>query len=512
VFVFVFGAVVMKMYLTKNLLTILQDYFMEFIDLLVIAGYFIVLVCIGIYAGRKVKNSEDFMVAGRTLGFPVLLGTLVGSAIGAAATFGKAGKAYEVGYAILIASVAYILGYVVLCFLAPKLQQAKIDTIPGALERRYGKSMRIIAAIVLVLGVIALFGAQLIAIGLTAEVVFADFGLTFEHAVVIASLVIVIYTLVGGLLAVAYNDLFQTIIMLIGGGLLLPVFLTLDLGPQVTDALVSPATEFLGGMHWGYVLSFFPIYFAFVLIDPSIWQRIAASKNTSDLKPAFIATAAIFMFWSLIVVTLGVIAFNILPDLAHRDSVIPTLVMNHMPPLVKGVCLAAIMGIIISTADSALLVTGTTVSTDLFKVLKPEISDKQQLRITRITVFIVGICGLIFALQKSNIFEVMMLSLATFVAGLFVPVMAALFYKKATSVAALASAIIGALVLLTAFAAKSHGLLPDGVEPILLALVCSSLAMWLTSSITFNQETATQPLLRKLKHQAPIRSPLPVES
>jgi len=485
---------------------------MDSIDLIVIAGYFCVLVCIGIYAGRKVKNSEDFMVAGRTLGFPVLLGTLVGSAIGAAATFGKAGKAYEVGYGILIASVAYILGYVVLCFLAPKLQQAKIDTIPGALERRYGKSMRIISAIVLVLAVIALFGAQLIAIGLTAEAVFADFGITFEHAVIIATLVIIVYTLVGGLLAVAYNDLFQTIIMLIGGGLLLPLFLSIDLGDQLSGALVSPAADWLGGMHWGYVLSFFPIYFAFVLIDPSIWQRIAASKNTSDLKPAFIATAAIFMFWSLVVVTLGVIAFNILPDLAHRDSVIPTLVMNHMPPLVKGICLAAIMGIIISTADSALLVTGTTVSTDLFKVLKPEITDQQQLLITRITVLVVGIFGLIFALQKSNIFEVMMLALATFVSGLFVPVMAALFYKKATSVAALSSAIIGALVQISAFAAKMYGLLPEGVEPILLALVSSSLVMWLISCLTYNQSTATQPLLRKSEHQPQTRSPLPVES
>ena len=472
---------------------------MDFIDVAVIAVYFCVLVGIGLYAGSKVKNSEDYMVAGRSLGFPVLLGTLVGSAIGAAATFGKAGKAYEVGYAILIASVAYILGYIVLCFLAPKLQQAKIDTIPGALERRFGKPMRIIAAVVLVLAVIALFGAQLIAIGLTAEAVFSDFGVTFEHAVIIATLIIIVYTLVGGLLAVAYNDLFQTVIMLIGGGLLLPIFLTIDLGEQFSGALVSPAIDFLGGMHWGYVLSFFPIYFAFVLIDPTIWQRIAASKNSADLKPAFIATASIYMFWSIIVITLGVIAFNILPDLAHRDSVIPTLVMNHMPPLVKGICLAAIMGIIISTADSALLVTGTTVSTDLFKVLKPGISDKQQLLITRITIFVVGIFGLIFALQKSNIFEVMMLALAIFVSGLFVPVMAALFYKKATAAAALTSAIIGCAVLLSAFAAKMQGYLPEGVEPILLALVSSSFAMWLTSQLTYKPSLATPPLFINIK-------------
>ena len=121
--------------------------------------------------------------------------------------------------------------------------------------------------------------------------------------------------------------------------------------------------------------------------------------------------------------------------------------------------------------------------------------------ITRSAVLIVGIFGLIFALQKSNIFEVMMLALAIFVAGLFIPVMAALFYKKATTAAALASAIIGAVVQLSAFAGKRIGLLPDGVEPILLALMASGIAMWLVSYFTYNQATATQPLLRKQQTQ-----------
>ena len=468
---------------------------MESIDLAVIAIYFCVLIGIGIYAGRKVKTSEDYMMAGRSLSFPVLLGTLVGSAIGAAATFGKAGKAYEVGYAIIIASFAYMLGYITLSFLAPKLQQAKIDTIPAALEQRYGQSMRIVAALVMVLAVITLFGAQLVAIGLTAEAVFSDLGITFQQAVFIASLVIVFYTLIGGLLAVAYNDLFQTIIMLIGGGLLLPIFIYIDLDDQFFSALAAPSSDFLGGMSWGYVLSFFPIYFAFVLIDPSIWQRIAASKNGSSLRPALIATSVIYLLWSILVITLGVIAFNIIPGLTHSDSVIPTLVMNHMPPLVKGICLAAIMGIIISTADSALLITGTTVSTDVARVLKPDLSDRALLLISRTVILLVGIIGMVFALQKNDIFEVMMLSLAIFVAGLFIPVMAALFYRKATKSAAIASALVGSIVELLAVLARMNDQLPEGIEPILLALICCAFVMWLVSNLTFDEATSTRPLL-----------------
>ena len=468
---------------------------MQTIDLTVIAIYFCALVGIGIYAGRKVKNSEDYMMAGRSLGFPVLLGTLVGSAIGAAATLGKAGKAYEFGYAIFVASFAYILGYIALSFLAPKLQKAKIDTIPAALEKRYGKSMRIVAALVLVLAVVAMFGAQLVAIGLTAEVVFIEHGITFEQAVFVAAIVIILYTLIGGLLAVAYNDLFQTIIMLVGGGLLLPIFLSIDLGDDFISSLKSPVSDFLGGMHWGYVLSFFPIYFAFVVIDPTIWQRISASKDVKNLTPVLLTTAGIYLFWSIIIIALGVIASNTLPDLAHSDSVIPTLVMNHMPPLVKGICLAAIIGIIISTADSALLITGTTIATDVVKVLKPEVSDRTLLLISRAVILLVGTVGLVFALQKSNIFEVMLLSLALFVSGLFIPIMAALFYKKATKMAAIASAFAGVVVNLMTFAAKYNGLVAEGIEPILLALIASAVAMIGVSHLTYKESTATVPLL-----------------
>lgn len=465
------------------------------LDIYVIVVYFIILIGVGFYMGRKIKTSEDYMVAGRSLGFPVLLGTLIGSAIGAAATFGKAGKAYEVGYAILIASVAYMLGYLALCFLAPKLQKAKLDTIPAALEQRYGKSMRIVAAIVLVMAVVALFGAQLIAIGLTAETVFADYNLSYGNAIVIASIIIVIYTMVGGLMAVAYNDLIQTCIMLIGGGILLPYFLYTSLGDGFVAALSFQTESFLGGMHWAYVLSFFPIYFAFALIDPTIWQRIAAAKNNKIVGPALIGTSITFGFWSVIVITLGVIAHNIFPNLENGDNVIPILVMTYMPPLAKGFCLAAIMGIIISTADSALLVTGTTVSTDIFKVLNPNISDKKILLINRITILIVSCFGLIFALRKSNIFDVMMLALAIFVAGLFIPVMAALFYKYATKQAALVSAIMGAVTLLAVHALKAQNSIPNWIEPIVAALFLSGISMWLVSKLTYKEATKTAPLL-----------------
>lgn len=467
------------------------------IDLLIVGIYFIAMIVIGLYFSRQVHDSEDYAVAGRSLRLPVLVGTLVGTAIGAAATFGNAGKAYEVGYIILFSSLSYIIGYIIFSFIAPKIHEAEINSIPDALERRYGKSMRLIAAVVLMVTLIAIFGAQLIAFGITASAVFSETGLNYETAILIGTLIIILYTIFGGLLAVAYTDMIQVVIMVIAIGILLPLCIAYNLPDEQNfiDLLQSPQVDFWSGLDLGFLLALIPTYLAFVLIDPTIWQRVAAAKNASDLRPAMLITAAIYAFWALIVVSLGVIAFNLMPELSSGDVAIPTLVISHLPPVVKGFCLAALMAIMMSTADTVLLLAGTTFSGDIVKVLKPTLTDKSQLKINRSAILIIGIIGSIFALQRSSIFEVMMLAFGIFVSGLFIPVMAALFWQKATNFAALSSGLIGVLTQLSLFAFQSTGVIAIGVPPILIALSASFLCMWLFGNLTYSTTETNAPLL-----------------
>lgn len=471
------------------------------IDLWIVGLYFAAMMGVGVYAGRKIKGSEDYAVAGRRLSLPVLSGTLIGSAIGAAATFGKAGKAYEVGYIILFSSLTYVLGYLIFAFLAPKLRQAKIDSIPDALERRYGRTMKLLAAGVLLLAVVAVFGAQLIAFGITASSLLSESGISYQQAIVGAAIVIVLYTLVGGLLAVAYTDLIQVVIMVLSIGILLPATLIYNLPEQqsFTDLLQSPQTSFWSGLDISYLLAFIPTYLAFVLIDPTIWQRAAAARHAKDLRPAMLATAGVYALWSLVVVALGVVAFHLLPELASGDEAIPAMVIAHLPPVAKGLCLAAIMAVMMSTADSALLIAGTTFSGDFIKALRPQLGDKQQLKITRITILVVGILGAWFAMGRSGIFDVMMLSLAIFVSGLFIPVMAALFWKKATKIAGLCSGLAGVVTELVVFGLKTTGVIDLEIEPILIAITMSVIAMGLVGHWSYNSSTSA-PLLSGTKN------------
>lgn len=451
------------------------------IDLWVIGLYFVALIGVGIYAGSKVHSAEDYAVAGRQLGLPVLAGTMIGSAVGASATFGKAGKAYDVGYVVMFSSLAYMLGYVAFSFLAPKLRQAKLDTLPSVLQARYGAGMRVIAAVVMLLSMIAVFGTQLIAFGVTASTLLASLDVSFEQAVLVGAAIIVVYTLVGGLLAVAYTDLLQVIIMLVACGVLLPWFIWSDASATMTFSQLvrEPPGAESSGMSWLYILSFIPTFMAFVLIDPSLWQRAAGAKEQRDLPVALWITALFFGLWSLIAITLGVVAYNLIPDLQVPDSAIPTLVLDYMPPLVKGLCLAAIMAIMMSTADSVLLVAGTTFAQDIVKTLKPDLSSAAELKIARGFILVISVLGIVFAYSKSGIFEAMMLAFALYVSGLFVPVMAALLWSRANFLAACLSSVAGVAGVLVIAVGQSLGWFEKDTPPILVGLALSTLVMWL---------------------------------
>ncbi len=455
------------------------------LDLIIVGLYFVALIGVGLYAGQKVHGAEDYAVAGRQLSFPVLAGTMIGSAVGASATFGKAGKSYEIGYIILFSSLAYMLGYIVFSFIAPKLRRARLDTLPGVLQARYGVGMRVLSAVVLLLSVTAIFGTQLIAFGVTASSLLVDANISYEQAVLVGALIIVIYTLVGGLLAVAYTDLLQVIIMLIGCGILLPWFIWSDMSSTLTlaEMVREPPSAAAEPVNWWYIFSFFPTFLTAVLIDPSIWQRAAGARNINDLKPALWATALFYGCWSIIVVTLGVVAYNILPALDVADSAIPILVLQHMPPVAKGLCLAAIMAIMMSTADSVLLISGTTFASDIVKALKPKLKSKTELRIARTTIVVVSVLGIVFAFGKSGIFESMMLAFAIYVSGLFVPVMAALFWSKADARAANVATAAGVISVLTVIVGQQQGWVPTGVPSILVGLTCSAVGMLLMGQL-----------------------------
>ena len=446
-------------------------------DLVVIGLYMAALIGIGFFSSKQIQSATDYALAGRGLKFPVLLGTLVGTVIGAAATMGAAGKAFDIGYMVLVACISYFIGYLILARLAPRLRSMNITSVPDVLHRRFGNRMRTVASFVILAAVVLMFGLQLTAFGVVASTLLGDVGVSYETAILVGVAVILAYTLVGGLLAVAITDLLQAVILIIGIGFLLPVILTIDIGGTalVWNALRNPPVNHDSTSNWLLYLAFIPTYIAVVVIDPTAWQRIAAAEKGRDVAPALYATAGIYVAWSILIVCLGILAFHLYPDLESGDAAIATLIFNHMPVVVKGLCLAAIMAAIMSTADTVLLIAGTTFSMDFVRGFKPQVSDNSLLIIGRVAITVVAIAGVWLALMRIELFTIAFLTYGLMVAGLFIPVMAALFAKKATAGAALSAAVSGIAAFSVLHVLNFAGY-STGIEPVLAAIGISAIA------------------------------------
>ncbi len=467
-------------------------------DVIIIAAYLGAMLGVGIWSSRKIKDLTDFALAGKSLGYPVMIGTLVGAAIGAASTFGKAGKAYHVGSFFFLATMGYAIGLALFGVFSRRLRRAGIWTIPDAIRARYGKGMEIIMGAVMLVAVIAVFGGQIIGMGAIFSSIGGTYGLTYKSSIIIAGAVIVFYTLVGGLFAVAYTDLIQSAIMLVGIGIILPVAVTskaVEAG-IVWDALIPEPGNLLGGMTPLYVVSIFLIDVPFCLVDPSLWQRANAARTGRVAQRSAFVTSGVYIWWSFICVLLGVLGAALIPDVSERlgssDAVIPALTIKYLPPAAVGLCLSGLMAVMMSTASVVLLITGTTLSNDLVKPLRPEISEKGLLISARVTVLIVGILGIIFALFAKNIFDLLLLAFAIYISGVFFPTMAALYWDKATKTGAAVSAVAATLTVSALYGLKEFGVpMPFGVEPIMISLIVSFVSMYAVSVMTYDPEKAT---------------------
>jgi SSS family transporter len=469
-------------------------------DLAIVALYFAGALGVGYWASRRINSADDFSVAGGHLRFPVLLGSLIATAVGASSTMGKAGKAYEVGFGIFFASFAYAAGLYLFSYLAPILKRIGIWSVPQALRIRYGQSFMYLTGVIVLLSTIGIFGVQLIAFGVVVVTLVPDSGVSYEQAVVVAAVVMVIYTAMGGLLAVAYTDLVQTVIMVLAIGITLPVLVINDVGgpAQAVESLVPPSGDWFGGMTFAYIVAIFLVDVPFSLLDNSLWLRTGASQNVTHIQRGVRATAYTFVLWSFVVTALGVFSIELLPGLAETpagpDAAIPMLAIQYMPVVIKGLCLAALLAVIMSTADTVLLIAGTTVSWDLVAGIRPDISDEQKIRVARWTVFGAGATGAVFALVVSGLFDVLLLAFAVYVASLFVPMMAALFWEKATRTGAFASASSAFVTLAILYGMKFAGKLPEGIEPIIVSMVLGLIAMVAVSIATWRPGGDNPPL------------------
>ncbi len=458
----------------------------------VILAYLVILVGVGVFASRRVKSQEDFSVAGRSLPVPVLFATLLACWIGTGSIFGNAEKTYRVGIAAWILPLAELAGIAALYFLAARVRRLKVLSVPDILETRYNATARLLGTVTLVLAYTTIVSYQYRAAAAVLNLALP--ALDYRTAVPIAAAFVILFTALAGMFSVAYTDVGNGALMIIGLALAFPIFFAKAGGIEGMRA-VLPASHFqvLGPISWVQALGLLLPPFLLVLGDANMYQRFFSARSESSAKwavPLFFVGVAVVEF---LIIGSAWAGSALLPDLEINGRVIAYAARDFLPTALGSLLLAGIMAIILSTADSFLLIPSTTFVNDIYvRFWRKDATQKEIVWVSRLVVVLFGLWALFLSTLSDEFLDVALYAYTIYGAGITPAVVAAFFWRRVTTAGAVSS--IGAGTAVTV-AWKTLGYEAQGphwlgfpagfgLDAVLPAIVVSLLALVLVSLAT----------------------------
>lgn len=418
-------------------------------NLLVVAVYLVALVGFGLWKARAVKGQEGFALAGRGLPLPILLGTLLATWTGTGSIFANAGRAYHDGFGAFVLCLGPTAGFCVLFFLAGRVRAHGRFTLQDLLEERFGPAARVLGMLTLVSAYLVIVSYQLRAAAIVLEMLLRDAGVLDAASLhgtllVAVALIIGIYTALGGMLSVAFTDTFNGVIMTVGLLIALPVTWALAGGVDaVLGAMPPPDATTEAHLSLAGILGVSLPTFLLVLGDANLHARFLAarSERTARTAVALLIPATLFIDGSIILV--AVAGRVLLPDLADPSRVVPSLASSVLPQPLAGLIMATVVAIIISTADSYLLTSASTLLRDVWqRFVRPRADERELLAMARWLVLGCTGLALVMAFASSSFFSVAFLAYTIYGVGITPPLLAALFWKRATPAGAVSAMLV----------------------------------------------------------------------
>ena len=422
----------------------------------VIVGYSVVMIAAGFWLTKRVKGADDFFVAGRNLSAGMLFSTLLAANIGAGSTVGVAGLAYRYGVSAWWWIGASGLGSLLLAFwVGPKIYRLARTrgylTLGDYLEDRYSKSFRGLISFFMGIGTLAIFAGQLIGIAWILQVVA---NVEKLWGILLAAVVVVIYSAVGGLKSAAVVNLIQIIIKISGFLLAAPAALYAVGGFDGLVEKVSIASAATPGkeaaffswdgigisMMIGFFLMLTPSFF----VSPGLIGKVYGAKDEAAVRKGTAWNGIIQLLFGFLVIFLGMCVYAIHPDLANSELALPIALKELMPFAISALALAAIFSAEVSSADAVLYMIAGSWANDVYKgIFKPGISSERLLYLSRWVMVVAGVAGVLLAIQLPNIISSLTIFYTLMSVCLTVPMVFGLFTKRATNVHAISSAVVG---------------------------------------------------------------------
>ncbi len=409
--------------------------------------YLLAMIIIGIAVSKRAGSQDDFIVAGRKLPLWLCVPTIVATWFGAGTMLGAAGTGYQGGF---LASIATPFGtsltlVLVGFFFVRTLRRMKLLTVADFFENRFGHASAMVAAIALVLAIIGWIGGLMVAFGYVFQTMT---GIPMEIGILAGGVIVVAYTAIGGMWAVAVTDFVQVLIIAIGLVVLLVVVLVNVGGWGVIAAQLPEHTFRLVPLEhdagtWLNYVRLWVIFGVADLASQSLMQRVFAADSDRTAQNAFYLAGVGHLFLGLIPVILGIIAIVTMPGLVDPQTIVPTMAIEYLHPIAIAIFVGAILAAIMSSADSALLAAASLIGVNLAPAIKGDINSDQKLKVTRIAIPVIGIVATYVALEVQLILELMLDANSFLLAGVVGPYIAGVWWAKANRTGTLSAMAAG---------------------------------------------------------------------
>ena len=427
--------------------------------------YLLGTLALGVWAGSRIKNTSDFAVAGRSLPLIMVITTTFATWFGAETVMGVPARFVQGGLNAIIedpfgAGTCLIL---VGLFFATKLYKLNLLTIGDYYRQRYGKGIEIFCSVAIILSYLGWVAAQITALGLVFSVL-TNGAMAPAVGMVIGTLAVLIYVVVGGFLAVALTDFIQMIVLVIGMSII--AFFAADLAggaDKVLDmAQQANLWRLLPEPTFNDIIFFIGAAITMMfgsIPQQDVFQRVMSAKDAPTARAGAViggASYILFGFVPMFIVAAAVVVMGSnAMEIARNDyqQLLPTFVMTKMPLIMQILFFGALLSAIKSTSSATLLAPSTSFTENILKNIRPGMSDRQQLFAMRVTIVIFAALVLVYAIamEGTSIYELVSSAYQVTLVAAFVPLVMGLYWKRATTQGAIFSIAAGLVVWIAFF-------------------------------------------------------------
>ncbi|HXJ52253.1 MAG TPA: sodium:solute symporter family protein [Burkholderiales bacterium] len=421
--------------------------------------YLVVTIAIGLWAAKRVHNSKDYVVAGRSLPLYMNAATVFATWFGAETVLSVSAEFAKNGMGSIIADPfgsSFCL-VIVAVFFARAFYRMDLLTIGDFYRKRYGRTMEIGTSVVIAISYLGWTAAQLTALGLAFSTLSGG-AISLQWGIVLSAVVVLAYTVWGGMWSVALTDLFQSVMIIAGVGII--AWFVGDMaggaGKVVAAAAEAGKFEFWprgGSREWLFFFTAWATLALGSIPQQDIFQRVTSAKNERTAILGTLAGGVIYFAFAFVPIFIVFAALMVDPSLGQllsaedareMQSILPAFILRHTPLWVQVLFFGALLSAILSTASGAIIAPTSLVTENVIRPLERHMSDRKFLLTLRVVLVVFTAAALIFALlSKKTMYDMIQNAYSVTLVAAFVPLAAGIFWKRANNAGAIVSALSG---------------------------------------------------------------------